>query len=78
MLGTDEDQDIIDVEVRNPELHGLALRDLKIPEELLVLSIHRQGRMLISHGYTQLKIGDRLIVVGSTKRLEEIVLRFEV
>ena len=77
LLGTDEDQDIIDVEVRNPDLHGLALRDLKIPEELLVLSIHRQGRMLISHGYTQLKIGDRLIVVGSTKRLEEIILRFE-
>jgi Trk K+ transport system NAD-binding subunit len=77
LLGTDEDQDIIDLEVCNPNLHGLALRDLRLPIDTLILSVHRNGRGLISHGYTRLKIGDRVTIVGSTNSLEEVMLRFD-
>ena len=34
LLGLEEDQDIIDIEVRDPFLHGVALRDLRLPEEV--------------------------------------------
>ena len=76
LLGTDVDQDIVDIEVRNPNLHGLALRSLRLPEDALILSVYREGRMLISHGYTRLKIGDRVTVVGSATSLEALRLRF--
>jgi Trk K+ transport system NAD-binding subunit/Kef-type K+ transport system membrane component KefB len=75
LLGTEEDQDIIDVEVRNPNLHGVALRDLRIPLDTLILTVNRNGRHLISHGYTRLKIGDRVTVVGSVKSLDEVTLQ---
>jgi len=77
LLGTTDNQDIVDVEVRNPSLHGVTLRNLRLPEDTLILSVYRQGRMLISHGYTQLKIGDRITVVGSLDSLEDIRLRFD-
>ncbi|RMF87428.1 MAG: potassium transporter TrkA [Nitrospinota bacterium] len=76
-LGTEEDQDIVDIEVRNPALHGVALRDLRLPLDTLVLSIHRNGRMLISHGYTRLEVGDMVTIVGSVKSLDEVARRFE-
>lgn len=75
ILGMEADQDIIDVEVRNPDLHGLALRDLRLPLDTLVLSIHRRGHMIISHGYTRLELGDRVSIVGSFDSLEDVILR---
>jgi Trk K+ transport system NAD-binding subunit len=73
----EENQDIVDVEINNPNLHGVALRDLRLPLDTLVLSIHRGGRLLISHGYTRLKIGDRVTLVGSLESLDKVMLRFE-
>ncbi len=76
MLGMEGDQDIVELEVRNPALRGAALRDLRLPPEMLVLSIRRGGQMLISHGDTRLKVGDRMTVVGSRESLEEVMSRF--
>jgi len=77
MLGMEDNQDIIDVEVQNPDMHGVALRDLRFPLDTLILSVYRDGRLLISHGYTQLKIGDRVTIVGSNESLDEVMLRME-
>ena len=77
LLGMEENQDIVDVEVRNPNLHGVALRDLRFPLDTLILAVYRSGRLLISHGYTRLKIGDRVTVVGSLESLDEVMLQFD-
>ena len=77
ILGTEENQDIVDVEVRDATLHGIPLRDLRLPLDTLILSVHRGRETLISHGYTRLEIGDRVTIVGSEESLEEIRLRFE-
>ena len=77
LLGMEEDQDTVDIEVRDPSLHGLALRDLRLPLDTLILSVHRNGHTLISHGYTRLELGDRVTGVGSLASLDEVILRFE-
>lgn len=77
LLGLDNGQDIVDLEVHNPNLHGLALRELRLPLDTLVLSVYRKGRLLISHGYTRLKIGDRVTILGSPESLEQLRLRFD-
>jgi Trk K+ transport system NAD-binding subunit/Kef-type K+ transport system membrane component KefB len=77
LLGMEEHQDIVDLEVCNPSLHDLTLRDLRLPLDTIILSVRRNGHLLISHGYTQLKLGDRVTVVGSQESLEEVMLRFE-
>ncbi|MFW6237108.1 MAG: PTS sugar transporter subunit IIA, partial [Desulfosudaceae bacterium] len=78
LLGMEEDQVVEELELRNPNLHGLALRDLRLPLDTLILSIRRQGQLLISHGYTRLAVGDRITLVGPKKSLQAVALRFDI
>lgn len=77
LLGADENQDTMDIEIANPDIHGLVLRELQLPCDVLVLSIKRKGNVVLSHGYTRLRLGDIITVVGSNESLEKVSLRFE-
>ncbi|MEZ4647014.1 MAG: cation:proton antiporter [Chloroflexota bacterium] len=76
LLGMDGTQSMVDIEVYDANLEGIALRDLRLPLDTLVLSVHRDGQTIISHGYTQLKVGDKVTLVGSQQSLEDVALRF--
>ncbi len=76
LLGMEENHDIIDLEVRNPNLAGMTVRDLRLPSDALILSVRRAGHIIITHGYTDLQIGDWVTVVGSLESLEALELRF--
>jgi len=77
LLGVDGEQDIVDVEMRDPNLEGIALRDLRLPLDTLILAVQRDGHTIITHGYTRLKLDDCVTMVGSPKSLDEVMLRFE-
>ncbi|MCB8943875.1 MAG: cation:proton antiporter [Ardenticatenaceae bacterium] len=77
LLGMDGRQDVMDIEVRNPDLDGLTLRDLRLPFDVLVLSVSRGQNTIISHGYTRLHLGDKVTMVGAPDKLEEVMLRFD-
>lgn len=77
MLGTEEGQDFIEVEVKDPALEGKLLRDLRLPLDTLVLSVSRDGHMLVSHGYTALHLGDHVTIIGSEDSLEQVAVMFE-
>jgi mannitol/fructose-specific phosphotransferase system IIA component (Ntr-type) len=77
MLGMESNQDVLELEVRNPDLDGVAIRDMRLPLDVVILSVHRRGQMLISHGYTRLEIGDLVTVVGSVASLEQMALRLD-
>jgi len=76
LLGTEEHQDTIDLEVQDKDLHGMYLRNLRLPADVIVLSVKRKNQMIISHGYTRLRLGDVVTIVGSEESLEKIKLRF--
>ncbi|MBL4654771.1 MAG: cation:proton antiporter [Bacteroidia bacterium] len=77
LLGMHKDQDTIDVEVLNKGLHGIALRDLRLPADIIILSIKRGDEVLISHGYTRLRLHDIVTVVGSIKSIDKVTLLLE-
>ncbi|MCB0397462.1 MAG: cation:proton antiporter [Flavobacteriales bacterium] len=77
LLGMAKDQDTIELEIRNEDLHGMALRNLRLPADVIILSVTRAGQMLISHGYTRLRIGDMVTLVGSRESLEKVRMKFE-
>lgn len=77
LLGMEEGQDTLDLEVLNSDLHGLPLRDLRLPADIIILSIRRKGQMIISHGYTRLRRGDWVTMVGSNVSLEKMTLLFD-
>ncbi|MFK5890542.1 MAG: cation:proton antiporter [Flavobacteriaceae bacterium] len=77
LLGMDEGQDSLDIEVKNRDVAGLRLRDLRLPSDLIMLSLKRKGQLLITHGYTTLRVGDIVTLVGKHDSLEDIKNKFE-
>lgn len=77
LLGPTHQQEIIDLEMRNADLDGITLRELRLPLDVLVLSVQRGQQRLVSHGHTQLKLGDKITLFGVTDKLDEAMLHFE-
>ncbi|MFK5856214.1 MAG: cation:proton antiporter [Bacteroidota bacterium] len=77
LLGMDEGQDSIDVEITNIDIHGMRLRELRLPSDIIILSVKRKGQIIISHGYTRLRLGDIITLVGRENSLEDIMFKFE-
>lgn len=76
LQGMERGQDVIELIVSNPDLHGRAIRDLQLPVDTLVLSLSRNHSSLLCHGYTRLQVGDHITIVGSESSLETIRFRF--
>lgn len=77
LLGMEKNQDTVDIEMQNSELHGISLRDLQIPSDVIILATKRNQNTLISTGYTRLRLGDVLTVVGSIDSIEKLRLKME-
>ena len=77
LLGMEESQDSIDIELRNSNYHGMTLRDLKLPSDVIILSVTRGDHPIISHGYTRLRLGDVVTMVGSNKSLDKVRLNLQ-
>lgn len=77
LLGMDEGQDTIDIELRNSDFHGLTLRDLRLPSDVIILSVTRGEHPIISHGYTRLRLGDIVTMVGSNASLDKVRLNLQ-
>ncbi len=75
ILDAESDQDVIDLEVTSPDLDGAALRDVSLPLDVRVLSVHRDGANLITYGYTTLKRGDLVTMMGSRASLDQVALK---
>ncbi len=72
LLGEGSEQDLVEMEVRNPALQGVALQEVNLSLETLVLSIVRRGRQIVCHGFTRLEVGDHLLAMGDDKGLEDL------
>jgi Trk K+ transport system NAD-binding subunit/Kef-type K+ transport system membrane component KefB len=76
LLGLEAGRDVAEVQLGNPNLHEVPLRELVLPEDALVLSLRRGTNTLITHGDTRLRLDDWLTVLGSHDSLEEVAVRF--
>jgi len=76
LLGMDPDEEFMELEMSNPDLSGIAIREIHFPHDVLVLSISRQGDRIISDGSTRLKLGDHVALVGTPDSLVEMEVRF--
>jgi Kef-type K+ transport system membrane component KefB/Trk K+ transport system NAD-binding subunit len=77
LLGMEEGKDTRDIRIRNKDMHALALRDLRLPQGVIILSIQRAGHSIMSHGYTRLRMDDIVTLVGAVDDLNEVELRFD-
>jgi Trk K+ transport system NAD-binding subunit/Kef-type K+ transport system membrane component KefB len=71
----DPDHDVIQVTITDPSVDGLHLRELILPDDVLVMSIVRRGHSIVPHGYTNLHIEDEVTLIGPTDSLDEVALK---
>ncbi len=71
----DPEHDVIQVTITDPTVDGLHLRELILPDDVLVLSVVRRGHSIVPHGYTNLHVGDELTLIGPTGSLDEVALK---
>lgn len=62
---TDDDKEVCEVIVHNPEYMNVPLREIEFPMEILVLAIRRDGELMVPHGSTKLIEGDHLTLLGT-------------
>ena len=78
ILGLDQEHDVVGLELRDPDLEGLMLHELRLPFDVAVMSINRSGEMISPHADTELFLGDWITLVGSPESLEAAGLIFDV
>ena len=71
----DPDHDVIQVTITDPSVDGLHLRELILPDDVLVMAIVRRGHSVVPHGYTNLHLEDELTLIGPTESLDEVALK---
>lgn len=71
----DPDHDVMQVTITDPSVDGLHLRELILPDDVLVMAIARRGHSIVPHGYTNLHLDDELTLIGPTDHLEEVALK---
>ena len=76
MLYKDPDHfEIVQSTMTNPDLNGMLIRDLRLPSDVLILGIKRDGSTIIPHGYTSLRLYDDMTLIGHLDSLEEVTVK---
>lgn len=63
------------VTVNEPDINGQLVRDLRLPPDVLILSVRRNGDSLLANGYTELRLGDEVTLLGLPQNLRDVTLR---
>lgn len=62
-----------EVSLVNPNLTGLKLSQIRLPGDALIVSILRQGSVIVPHGDSHLEIQDRIGLIGSPQSVERAI-----
>lgn len=60
----DDNMDVVEIKIRNPECAGRRLSDMRLPGDVLVLAIRRDGDLFVPHGHDRLQSGDHVTILG--------------
>jgi Trk K+ transport system NAD-binding subunit len=71
LTSTTESQSIREFQLCNPGLDGKRVRHLQLSGDLLIVSISRDGELLIPHGNMRVHLEDKMTVLGSQEALEK-------
>jgi Trk K+ transport system NAD-binding subunit len=75
VLHDDPENEMVQITITDPDIDGLHIRDVILPNDILVVSIIRDGHSIVPHGYTTLHLYDEVTLLGVAKSLEEVTLK---
>jgi CPA2 family monovalent cation:H+ antiporter-2 len=68
---TDDDKELAEVPILNPQFHNKKLRNVVLPGDILILALRRNGELIVPHGDTEFFLGDYLTIAGSLEFFDE-------
>ncbi len=74
MLHQDENREVVQITISNPAYDGRYIRELRLPSDVLLLSILRGTTPIVPHGNSVLRLRDELTVLGSPDSIDEVTL----
>ncbi|MBZ0293179.1 MAG: cation:proton antiporter [Anaerolineae bacterium] len=74
LLHRDPQYEITQITITNPDVSNLQVRDLRLPGDVLILSVMRDTQSIVPSGYTTLHLRDELTLVGTPASLEAVTL----
>ncbi|HID64890.1 MAG TPA: hypothetical protein EYP49_19400 [Anaerolineae bacterium] len=77
MTDLEDEHDVMEVRLGCPELTGRPLRDLQLPQGVMVVLVRRGGDVIYPRGRTVFQIGDRLTLMGPLEGVRELARRCE-
>ena len=72
VLHADPNREVLQVKVTSAQADGRAVRDLRLPEGILLLALRRRGTVMSPDGFTKIKRGDDLTMIGEPGELREV------
>ncbi|MEZ4743711.1 MAG: cation:proton antiporter [Bdellovibrionota bacterium] len=72
LLNWEDDQDVVDIYVTSSYVVGSYLKDIKLPDKILIIAAHRGGKNIVVNGNYKFCYGDTLTIVGSKEPLKEV------
>ncbi len=77
LLRRDPDREVAQITVTNADVHGVPLRDLRLPLDVLMLEVRRGDSTVLAQGSTVFRIGDEVTLIAERGSLDEVRLRLE-
>ena len=76
LLHRNPDHEVAQITIADPDIDGLPLRDLRLPPEVRVLGLTRDGHSIVPHGHTVLHRNDEVTLVGDPKYHDQVASRW--
>lgn len=70
---TDDDKIVQEISITNPEYLHRTLRSIRLPGDVLILAVRRNGDLIVPRGNTELEYGDHLTIMGSQEAVAELL-----
>ena len=75
VLHADPNREAVQITVTNRSVIGREIRQLRLPQDVLVVAVERRGQSIVPNGFTRLRRNDELSLVGSPESLAEVTMR---
>lgn len=69
---TKPENGLFQINMTNPQYDGIPLRRFPYLGDAIIVRVFRGKDSIVPHGDTELKMGDRIVVTGSTESVEEL------
>ena len=77
LLGYEKDHDIIDVKIRNRNVIGMPFHHLRLPVNVIIVSVHRQNQLMSTKEVIRFQKDDVLTLIGPWEELDEVMDKLE-